>query len=159
LAGTKTQELSMGNTTARIDTIAKTCIAMRLRLLSRVVTRIYDAALRPLGLKTSQVNILVAAWRLGLASPLRVCAVLQMDPSTLSRNVERMRARGWVEVVPADDAREQPFRLTDAGRKLLEQAVPRWEQAQAQARRVLGEEGVAVLRKTVKRVRRTQVQP
>ena len=141
-----------------IDTIAETCIAMRLRTLCRVVTKVYDDALRPIGLKASQANILVAAWKLGLASPLRVCDVLQMDPSTLSRNVERMRAKGWLEVVPANDAREQPFRLTGAGRKLLEKAVPRWEQAQAQAQQLLGEEGVAVLRKTVKRVRRTQVQ-
>jgi len=40
-----------------IDTIAKTCIAMRLRLLNRVVTNCYDDALRPLGLKVSQLNI------------------------------------------------------------------------------------------------------
>ena len=140
-----------------IDTIAEACIAMRLRMLCRVVTKVYDDALRPLGLKASQVNILVAAWKLGLASPLRVCDVLQIDPSTLSRNVERMRARGWLEVVPSNDAREQPFRLTGAGRKLLEKAVPCWEQAQAQAQQLLGAEGVALLRKTVTRVHRTHV--
>ena len=42
-----------------IDAIARTCIAVRLRLLNRVVTNLYDDALRPLGLKVSQVNILV----------------------------------------------------------------------------------------------------
>ncbi len=35
-----------------IDTIAQQCIAVRLRMLNRVVTRLYDAALRP-GLKVS----------------------------------------------------------------------------------------------------------
>ena len=68
-----------------IDTIARECIGMRLRLVNRVVTRIYDAALRQHGLKTSQVNIMVAAWKLGVASPGRVCEVLDLDPSTLSR--------------------------------------------------------------------------
>jgi DNA-binding MarR family transcriptional regulator len=138
-----------------MDTIAETCLAMQLRTLSRVVTKIYDDALRPLALKASQLNILVAASKMGLANPLRVCRVLQMDPSTLSRNVERMRARGWLEVVPAEDAREQPFRLTAAGRKLLEKAVPRWERAQEQAQALLGEGGANLLQQTVKRLSRT----
>ena len=40
--------------TTSIETISKTCIAVRLRLLNRVITNFYDDALRPLGLKVSQ---------------------------------------------------------------------------------------------------------
>ncbi len=138
--------------TSGIDTIARECIAVRIRLLNRVVTKIYDDALRRLGLKASQVNILVAAWKLGLASPLRVCDVLHLDPSTLSRNVERMRARGWLEVVPGDDARAQPFRLTDKGRKLLDRAVPHWRRAQEQVEELLGDDMVERLKETVGRL-------
>jgi hypothetical protein len=45
------------------DLIAQDCIAVRMRLLNRVVTKIYDDALRPLGIKTSQLNILVVTAR------------------------------------------------------------------------------------------------
>src|SRR5277367_494488 len=107
-------------TGADIDTISKTCIAVRLRLLNRVVTNFYDEALRPLGLKVSQLNILIVTARLGLARPAQVCDILQLDTSTLSRNVERMRAHGWLEVVPEADARAQPFRLTPNGKRLIE---------------------------------------
>ena len=131
-----------------IDAIARTCIAVRLRLLNRVVTNLYDDALRPLGLKVSQLNILVVTAKLGLARPAKVCDLLQLDTSTLSRNVERMRVRGWLEVVPGEDARTQPFRLTAQGVKLLERAVPAWEQAQRQARDLLGDDGVALLTET-----------
>src|SRR5438309_324045 len=93
-------------TDLKLDTIARECIAVRARLLNRVITKIYDDALRPLGLKVSQANILVAAWKLGVVNPLTLCERLHLDASTLSRNVERMRAKGWLEVVPADDARE-----------------------------------------------------
>jgi DNA-binding MarR family transcriptional regulator len=141
---------------ARIDMIARECIGMQLRLLNRVVTKVYDDALRPLRLKTSQVNILVAAWKLGLASPLRVCDILQMDPSTLSRNLERMRAKGWLEVVSSSDGREQPFRLTATGQKLLEKAVPRWESAQQRVQQLLGPSGVDLLQKTLKRLRQSR---
>jgi DNA-binding MarR family transcriptional regulator len=128
-----------------IDTIAKTCIAVRLRRLNRVVTNLYDDALRPLGLKVSQLNILTVTGRLGLARPAQVCDILQLDTSTLSRNVERMRAHGWLEVVPDEDARTQPFRLTAAGESLIERAVPAWAEAQRQAAELLGDEGIALL--------------
>src|ERR1700722_11428377 len=117
-------------TSNTIDTISRTCIAVRLRLLNRVITNFYDAALRPLGLKVSQLNILIVTARLGLARPTQVCEILQLDTSTLSRNVERMRAHGWLEVVPDEDARTQPFQLTPQGRQLIENAVPAWEQGQ-----------------------------
>jgi DNA-binding MarR family transcriptional regulator len=130
-----------------IDTIARTCIAVRLRLLNRVVTNLYDDALRPLGLKVSQLNILIVTAKLGLARPAKVCEILQLDASTLSRNVERMRAHGWLEAVPDEDARAQPFRLTPQGMRLIEKAVPAWEEAQQQARELLGNEGIALLDK------------
>ena len=97
----------------QVDRIAANCIAVRLRLLNRVVTNLYDAALRPLGLKVSQMNVLVAVAKLGVARPARVSELLHLDLSTLSRNVDRMMARGWLEAVPEKDARTQPFRLTD----------------------------------------------
>ncbi len=142
-----------------IDTIARNCIAVRLRLLNRVVTNLYDDALRPLGLKVSQLNILVVAAKLGLARPSEVCDLLQLDTSTLSRNVERMRAHGWLEIVPAEDARTQPFRLTAQGKRLLERAVPAWEQAQQKARELLSEDGVALLTKTASRLGMPKVNP
>ena len=52
-------------TTTSIETISKTCIAVRLRLLNRVITNFYDDALRPLGLKVSQLNLLVVAAKRG----------------------------------------------------------------------------------------------
>lgn len=135
-----------------IDTIARTCIAVRLRLLNRVVTNYYDDALRPLGLKVSQLNILIVTARLGLARPAKVCEILQLDTSTLSRNVERMMAKGWLEVMPDEDARAQPFRLTAAGKSLIERAVPAWEEAQRQAAELLGDEGIALLDKAARKL-------
>jgi DNA-binding MarR family transcriptional regulator len=142
-----------------VDTIARNCIAVRLRLLNRVVTNLYDDALRPLGLKVSQLNILVVTAKLGLAQPAKVCDILRLDTSTLSRNVERMRAKGWLEVVPGEDARTQPFRLTTQGRRLLERAVPAWEQAQEQAGELLGDEGIALLNKAASKLGILQAKP
>lgn len=135
-----------------IDKIASECVAVRLRMLNRVITNIYDDALRSLDLKVSQMNILVAAAKMGTARPVEVCEHLHLDVSTLSRNVERMKARGWLEVVPDEDGRSQPFRLSPLGRKLLEKAVPAWSEAQQQVKKVLGNVFVEQLNQAMKRV-------
>jgi len=137
---------------AMIDKIANECVAVRLRTLNRVITNIYDDALRPLDLKVSQMNILVAAAKMGTARPLEVCEYLHLDVSTLSRNVERMKARGWLEVVPDEDGRSQPFELTPQGRKLLEKAIPAWSEAQQQVTTVLGDAFLQQLNRAVKEV-------
>lgn len=140
-------------TKPQIDTIAGECIAVRMRMLNRIVTNIYDDALRPLGLKVSQMNILVAAAKMGQARPAEVCERLHLDVSTLSRNVERMKARGWLEVITDEDGRAQPFRLTAQGAKLLAKAAPAWKKAQKQAKEILGEGMVDQLGEAVKRVK------
>src|SRR3954469_2479419 len=134
-------------TTTSIDTISRTCIAVRLRLLNRVITNLYDDALRPLGLKVSQLNILIVTARLGLARPAQVCKILQLDVSTLSRNVKPLQARGWLEVVPDEDARAQAFRLAPQGERLIETAVPAWYRARPRAAELLGSDGIALLDK------------
>ena len=137
---------------AMIDKVASECVAGRLRMLNRVITNIYDDAFRPLDVKVSQMSILVATAKLGTARPTEVCEHLHLDVSTLSRNVERMKARGWLEVVPDEDGRSQPFRLTPQGRKLLEQAIPAWSEAQQQVKKVFGDGFVEQLNQAVKRV-------
>ena len=125
--------------------MARECTAVRLRLLNRVVTNLYDETLRPLGLKVSQLNILVVTANLALARPAEVCRILHLEASTLSRNLERMRASGWVETVAGEDARSQPFRLTPAGKRILEQAASAWEQGQRSANDLLGKSFLASL--------------
>ena len=137
---------------AMIDKIAGECIAVRLRMLNRVITNIYDDALRPLDLKVSQMNILVAAAKMGTARPAEVCEHLHLDVSTLSRNVERMKGRGWLEVVPDEDGRSQPFRLTPQGRRLLDKAVPAWSAAQQEVKTLLGDGIVDQLNQATKRI-------
>jgi DNA-binding MarR family transcriptional regulator len=105
----------------------------------------YDEALRPLGLKVSQLNILVVTAKLGTARPAEVCDLLLLDSSTLNRNVERMQAHGWLEVVNDPDRRAQPFCITAVGQDLLKRAMPLWEQAQRRAAELLGPEGVRVV--------------
>ena len=137
----------MGSERAERDAaeVVRDCIATRLRMANRVITKVYDDALRPLRLKVSQMALLVVAEDRGLIRQSEVGAELQLDDSTLSRNLERMRANGWLEKVTGDDARVHSYRLTEAGRALLEQTIPAWRGAQHEAQRLLGDAGVNAL--------------
>ena len=127
--------------------VLRDCVATRLRMANRVVTKVYDDALRPHGLKVTQMAMLVVAEDRGLIRQSQVGAELQLDDSTLSRNLERMRANGWIEEVLGEDSRVHSYCLTGAGRALLERAIPAWRGAQNQAKRLLGDAGVRALRR------------
>ena len=135
------------------EIIAEQCIAVRLRILSRAVTRIYNQALRPYGLMVSQMNILVAVSCLGEARQQAVCWALQLEKSTLSRDAGRMRSQGWLKEVPEEDGRSALLTLTPAGRKLLEKATPAWQRAQERATALLGEREIGVLGRAVTTLR------
>jgi len=138
---------------AKAALIAEECIAVRLRLLTRAVTKIYNRALRPHGLTVSQMNILVAASYLGQAKQQDICLALHLEKSTLSRDLARMRARGWVTEAPGDDGRSSSLRVTAQGGKLLQNAIPAWQQAQQQATALLGEREIAALGRAAKTLR------
>jgi DNA-binding MarR family transcriptional regulator len=116
-----------------------------MRMLSRVISGLYDEVLAPLQLKGSQLNVLATLAHRGPAAPTDLCAVLRMDKSTLSRNLERMGKRGWLAVRPGEDNRTHVVELTAKGTKLLQDAYPLWRKAQAEAARRMGEEGLAAL--------------
>jgi DNA-binding MarR family transcriptional regulator len=145
--------LKRRSTQAAIERMARECVGNQLRLLGRVVTSVYEDEFRPLKLTPSQMIILAITARKGRVRAVELSRSLQMDASTVSRNVERLRARGWVEEASGADSRSRPFRLTARGEKVLGDAIVAWERAQAKAVDLLGTEGVVLLRRTTSSVR------
>ena len=131
---------------SRLDRVASECIAARVRLINRIVSAVYDAALRPHGLRISQANILVCVGRLGDVRAAEICRLLQLERSTLSRDVEVMKDKGWLESDPPAGGRNQVIRVTTAGLNLLARSQPAWESAQSEARLLIGNAGVDSLK-------------
>src|SRR6059058_2631325 len=134
------------------EVIAADCIAVRVRALNRAITALYDDALRPHGLRVGQLNLLVAVARMGTARPADLCRALNMDKSTLSRDVEVMRRNGWLEVEDAG-GRSRPLRLSPEGQALLDRVAPAWRQAQAHARNLIGDDGAEAVLQIARRLR------
>ena len=107
------------------------CIAMRLRQINRMVTRLYDEALRPLGLTVNQLNILATIVTRGPITPGQLGQMLGMEKSTVSRTIDRMYKHGWIDIGPGKDKRSQSLKATPKGRQLLITAAPIWHELQA----------------------------
>jgi DNA-binding MarR family transcriptional regulator len=113
------------------------------------MTRMYDAALRPLGLTAAQLNLLAAIQNLEPAPSGEVAEVLSMEISTLSRNVRLMERQGWIAIERADRGNGRILNVTKAGERKLAEATPAWRQAQKQARKMLGDDGASLVKDLV----------
>ena len=133
--------------------MADECIAVRVRMLNRVVTGIFEDSLRASGIKLSQFSILCATANRQPVKPAELAKVLELDESTLSRNVERIAAKGWLRLDPDDDRRSHLISVTEKGHALIRKAYPAWEKAQLELNRQLGAGNVAALRTITKQFR------
>ena len=127
--------------------IASECLALRVRRLGRVITRIYDAALAPHGITTAQLNLLAAIAVADGARPTDLTRLLGVEKSTLSRDLKRMEQSGWVHSEPTRAGRGRSLTLTPAGSRLLIKVRPAWEKGQATALAELGQRPLAQLQK------------
>lgn len=109
------------------ETRACPCLAARRR--ARAVTRHFDGFLRPHGLRSTQFSILAMLAQRGPTGRIRVADGLGLERTTLTRSAATLERQGWIETLGTDDARERPLALTEAGRRVLEAALPAWKEA------------------------------
>jgi len=121
------------------------CTNLKLRQLSRVVTRHYDSFVAATGLKNTQYSLLSHVVLLGPIRPSDLAQRMRLDASTLTRNLQPLIAQGWLRQGPGDDARSRLVEATEAGRGKRAEAQRAWKQAQLALNARLGSERVAAL--------------
>lgn len=114
------------------------CVCLGLRRAARTVTRLYDDALRPCGLRATQFSLLAVLFANGRAPFSDLAAMLALEQTTLSRNLQLLERRKLVQIVPGDDRRTRDVLLTSAGKTLYERAMLLWSKAQSHATNTLG---------------------
>ena len=143
------QTLDRGTAAASMADIAETtaaaCLATRVRQLSRIVTRVYDDAMRPLGITASQYTLLAQlASRDGITA-VEIGHELDIEKSTLSRNLKRLLALGHIIMDPPAGRRGRGLHLTPKGQAVLKDAFPIWQEAQRRTTAVMGAESRVML--------------
>lgn len=118
--------------------MSENCACIRVRRAARAVTKRYDEALRPLGITSSQLILLIMVEKQRNRSTNALAEYLGMARTTLVRNMQLLERQGFVrsDVV----GKRRRAELTATGRTTLEAAIPLWEQVQGGLVDDLGEQ-------------------
>lgn len=123
------------------------CLFQRTRAAARAVTRMYDDQLRPTGLRATQANVLATIAARGELSISALSDELEMDRTTLTRNLRPLEQRKLLAVSPEGRHRMRTVSLTPAGEVMLAEAAVAWECTQSALEHRLGQAGVADVRR------------
>jgi DNA-binding MarR family transcriptional regulator len=121
------------------------CLATRVRQLSRIVTRVYDDALRPLAITASQFTLLTQLANQDGITAVEIGTELDIEKSTLSRNLKRLLALGHLTMDPPAGRRGRGLHLTPKGRDVILRAYPVWRDAQSRSVSHMGPESRTML--------------
>jgi DNA-binding MarR family transcriptional regulator len=121
------------------------CTNLKLRQLMRRVAQRYDAEVGKAGLKGTQYSLLSHVTKLGPIRPVDLAAGMNVDASTLSRNLKPLIAAGWVTLSAGADGRSRLVEATEAGRDKRTEAQRRWRVAQEGINATLGAQRVIAL--------------
>jgi DNA-binding MarR family transcriptional regulator len=118
-------------------------VFMRMRLLSKAITAVYDDKLRPFGIGSTLFVLLVEIGRGEPATRAKIARLQRLNRSTLTRDLKAIVSAGLIEEVrQGANGSRRPVALTRCGKQLLLDAQPAWLAAHAQVEALLGKDGV-----------------
>ncbi len=119
----------------------KRCTCRIMRRTSRVVTKYYDKALKTSGLHAPQLAMLADIAGHENITISDLASVTKMDQTTVTRNVEALRKKGYVNVrLDDEDSRRKCISISESGRNAVKKAFPLWREAQNVLEEKLGAE-------------------
>lgn len=125
-------------------------------MVARKITRIFDDALRPTGLRITQFTLLVAIGKGAPDSISLLAEGLAMERTTLVRNLQLLEKDGLIKMSAEGGRRARATRLTKAGRERLAAAYPHWEKAQQTIKDKLGNEDWQLTQSTLEKLARSR---
>jgi DNA-binding MarR family transcriptional regulator len=112
--------------------VRDTCLCLHVQRAARALSRLFDEALRPVGLTSGQFSLLNALNRPSAPPIAPVAKLLAMDRTTLTAALKPLERDGLVAIAKdPEDRRSRLLRLTDRGREVLASAIPIWSDLHA----------------------------
>ncbi len=137
---------------ARCREIGRSCACYNLRRAARATTRLYDDFLRPIGLRSTQYSVLMAARLRGPVTLTKMAEITVNERTTLTRNLTVLEKKGFIVIEPGKDRRERQISITELGLEVLIAAIPLWEAAQAHIEQGLGSDHMGTLLKNLSEI-------
>ncbi|MFK4726150.1 DNA-binding MarR family transcriptional regulator [Bradyrhizobium niftali] len=129
------------------------CNCNQVRRAARRLSRYYDLALAPTGLKSTQYSLLSYLVTSGPMTMARLAKLMSMDRATTGHNLRPLVRDGLVEIsVGENDRRERIVTVTKQGHKTHARALAAWRRAQTAFEDAMGEQEAANLRELMNRI-------
>ncbi len=93
----------------------------------------------------SQLTILVVLYRFGTQTINEMAEQLELDRTTLSRNLKPLARQGLLTIALGSDQRTRVVTLTAEGEETLLRVLPLWEQTQSYMVEGIGEANASLL--------------
>ena len=120
----------------------RNCSCSALRRASRAVTQHYEAFFRGTGLRATQFTLLVSLAQTGPLPISLLASRLELERTSLTRNLRPLERKGFVETLTDDDRRVRRIRITTRGEAAALDALPAWKRAQSSVGEVLRRSGI-----------------
>jgi DNA-binding MarR family transcriptional regulator len=133
------------------------CACANLRRAARAITRLYNGELQRDGVEITQFTLLMALTQTGEIRQGELGNLLALDSTSLTRMLQLLKKRGWVQAKEGEDRRLRIFSLTPAGRAKFQQTLPHWKRAQERVQNVLGEKAMTQLSGSLMEVTRASL--
>jgi len=127
------------HTKKKAEMVPLPCACATLRRTARLVTQLYEDALRPAGITGPQFTLLQTLRLAPGISQKRLAEILGADSTTLTRTLLLIEKRGWINAETATDRRALRLGLTQAGEREYERVLPYWQSAQRRLKHALGD--------------------
>ena len=114
------------------------CACFNVRKTARVLGQVYDRALEPSGLKNTQFAALWVADAYDGISITELSKAMEIERTTLTRNLKVLERDGLVKVGAGADGRSKTVVLTAKGKRRLKAALPFWKRAHERMLREFG---------------------
>jgi len=128
------------------------CASFNFRRTARAVTNLYDEALQPAGIRSTQFTILVGVLKAQPVAIGKLGEILVIDRSTLTRSLRLLQKEGFLTVSKRGEKRQRFVSVTPKGEEALAKAIPVWREIQARFVNTIGDAHWRDLRSELERL-------
>jgi DNA-binding MarR family transcriptional regulator len=118
----------------------KYCVVLNCRKTTRAVTKLYDLALGPCGVRSTQLSILVGTAKSQPVSIGGLSDMLLIDTTTLTRSLHLLQRQGLVRISTRSTMRQRFVTLTHEGTRVIDRSIPLWRNVQTRLVTAIGDQ-------------------
>lgn len=132
--------------------VAQNCMFNKIRTVSRYITNVYTGALRDIGITPVQFSMLTVIQILKEGNINDLSSALNMDRTTLNRNLKPLIREEIIYVNESNDKRERRITITKKGEEIYEIGYIKWQKVQDEFKVSIGEDNWLELNEVLEKI-------